>query len=124
MEMVQRVHEVGPETSLDVDQMALRITLDVIGLVGPLMEGHVQKHSIECLMILGVINVLHDRLPEGLLFALKGDRNLALFAAWPKPLLLPHCARPGSALTTAASARPFRPPLATCSGSCPGPSQR
>ena len=32
--MVAKVHSLGPHTSVDVDQLALRVTLDVIGLVG------------------------------------------------------------------------------------------
>ena len=32
--MVTKVHSLGPHTSVDVDQLALRVTLDVIGLVG------------------------------------------------------------------------------------------
>ena len=33
MAMMDRVRALGPGASLDVDQMALRITLDIIGLV-------------------------------------------------------------------------------------------
>lgn len=32
-ELVERLHALGPEASVDVDQAALRVTLDVIGLV-------------------------------------------------------------------------------------------
>lgn len=32
-ELVERIGAIGPEESIDVDQAALRVTLDVIGLV-------------------------------------------------------------------------------------------
>jgi hypothetical protein len=32
-ELIDRLHALGPDASVDVDQAALRVTLDVIGLV-------------------------------------------------------------------------------------------
>ena len=32
-QLIERLHALGPEASIDVDQAALRVTLDVIGLV-------------------------------------------------------------------------------------------
>jgi hypothetical protein len=32
-QLVERIKVLGPQTSIDVDQAALRVTLDVIGLV-------------------------------------------------------------------------------------------
>lgn len=39
-EVVSRAAKLGPDASIDVDQLALRVTLDVIGLVS---EGHTQN---------------------------------------------------------------------------------
>lgn len=32
-QLIERLHALGPAASIDVDQAALRVTLDVIGLV-------------------------------------------------------------------------------------------
>lgn len=37
-EVVTRAAKLGPEASIDVDQLALRVTLDVIGLVSSLHQ--------------------------------------------------------------------------------------
>jgi hypothetical protein len=37
-QLIERLHALGPEASIDVDQAALRVTLDVIGLVSSSRE--------------------------------------------------------------------------------------
>lgn len=39
-ELTERIRGLGPEAAIDVDQAALRVTLDVIGLVRPVPAGN------------------------------------------------------------------------------------
>lgn len=45
-EVVSRAAKLGPEASIDVDQLALRVTLDVIGLVSTCCIG---DHCMCCI---------------------------------------------------------------------------